>query len=65
MNDRMETDNRHPSGGEQEPDPLDVDAAHIDARSTDAAEDIDELLEHADELGRDPDQAIDSDIPER
>ena len=45
----------------QEPDPLDVEAADIDARSPEAPEDIDELIEHAEELGRDPDQDITAD----
>ncbi len=33
-------------------DPLDREAAHIDARSEDAPEEIEELIEHARELGR-------------
>jgi hypothetical protein len=45
----------------RQPDPLDEDAAEIDARSPDAAEEIEELLEHSEELGRDPDQEVDSD----
>ena len=35
------------------PDPLDEEAAEIDARSPDAPEEIKELIEHAQELGRD------------
>jgi hypothetical protein len=42
-----------------EPDPLDEDAADIDPRSPDAAEDIEELIEHSEQLGRDPDQEVD------
>jgi hypothetical protein len=34
-------------------DPLDVEAAHIDARSDDVVEEIAELVEHAREMGRD------------
>lgn len=41
-------------------DPIDREAATIDARSEDAPEQIAELVEHADELGRDVD---DSPIP--
>jgi hypothetical protein len=54
-----------PADDEGSPDPLDVEAANIDARSTTATEQIEELIEHADELGRDPTQDVDSDIPER
>ena len=36
-------------------DPIDEEAAEIDARSPDAAEQIEELVEHAEELGRDTD----------
>ena len=46
-----------------EPDPLDEDAAEIDARSPEAAEEIEDLLEHSEELGRDPDQDVDPDAP--
>lgn len=38
---------------EQTTDPIDADAAEIDARSPDAAEEIEELVEEADDLGRD------------
>ena len=41
-------------------DPIDLEAATIDARSEDAREQIAELVEHAAELGRDVD---DSPIP--
>jgi hypothetical protein len=44
-----------------EPDPLDEDAAEIDARSPEAAEEIEELIEHSEELGRDPVQEVDPD----
>jgi hypothetical protein len=47
----------------RQPDPLDKDAAEIDARSPEAAEEIEELLEHSEELGRDPDQEVDPDAP--
>jgi hypothetical protein len=47
-----------------EPDPLDEEAAEIDARSPRAAADIEHLIEDADELGREPDQEVSSD-PER
>lgn len=41
-----------------EPDPLDEHAAEIDARSPEATEEIEELIEHAEQLGRDPDQEV-------
>jgi hypothetical protein len=41
---------------EPEVDPIDEEAAHIDARSEDAAEEIEELMEHAAEEGRDVEQ---------
>ena len=34
------------------PDPIDEEAAEIDARSPDAPEQIEELVKHADALGR-------------
>ena len=34
-------------------DPVDREAAQIDARSEDAADEIEELIEHARDLGRD------------
>jgi hypothetical protein len=37
----------------QQPDPIDVEAAHIDPRSTEAPEEIEELEEDAAALGRD------------
>jgi hypothetical protein len=45
-------------------DPIDEEAAHIDPRSEDAPEKIEELIEHADKLGRDPSQPIDADEDE-
>lgn len=50
-------------GPDQQPDVLDVEAAHIDARDPDAAAEIEELLDHAEALGRDPDQDVDPDAP--
>jgi hypothetical protein len=47
-----------------EPDPLDEEAAEIDARSPEAAADIEQLIEDADELGREPEQPVSSD-PDR
>jgi|GEM_PF-7009966 len=41
-----------------DPDPLDVEAAEIDARSPDAPQQIEELMEDAEALGRHPDQPI-------
>lgn len=35
------------------PDPIDEEAAEIDARSEEAPEQIAELIEHAQEMGRD------------
>ena len=55
---------------ESQPDPIDEEAAEIDARSEDAPEQIAELIEHAQEMGRDtslpdevsiPDQAAERD----
>jgi hypothetical protein len=37
---------------EQQPDVIDEEAAEIDARSPEAPEEIEELIEEADELGR-------------
>jgi hypothetical protein len=48
-----------------EPDPLDEAAADIDARSPQAAEDIEDLIECAEGLGRDPDQEVDPDADPR
>jgi len=42
-------------------DPIDAEAAHIDARSEDAAAEIGELIEHARELGRDAPAEVDPD----
>ncbi|MEO7399120.1 MAG: hypothetical protein ABIW84_11190 [Ilumatobacteraceae bacterium] len=39
-------------------DPLDEEAATIDARSPEAADQIEHLAEHAERLGRDPDRAL-------
>jgi hypothetical protein len=47
-----------------EPDPLDEEAAEIDARSPDAPAEIEHLIEDAEKLGREPDQDVTSD-PER
>jgi hypothetical protein len=58
-----DTDDPTPGGSEthagESADALDEEAAEIDARSPDAPEEIAELIEHADELGREPDQEID------
>lgn len=43
-------------------DPIDRDAAVIDARSEDAPEQIERLIEHAGSLGRDASQKIESDV---
>jgi hypothetical protein len=48
-----------------EPDPLDEEASEIDARSPQAADDIEDLIERAEELGRDPDQEVDPDADGR
>ena len=42
------------------PDPIDTEAAEIDARSPNAEEQIEELVEHAKELGRDAELSGDS-----
>ena len=44
-----------------QPDPIDTEAADIDARDPDAAEEIEELIDHAEDLGRSPDQPVDPD----
>ena len=44
-----------PADSNETPDPIDEEAAEIDARSPDAPEQIQELIEHAQELGRDTD----------
>jgi hypothetical protein len=49
----------------QEPDPLDTEAAEIDARAEDAPEEIQELIEHAEELGREPTQEVEPDVENR
>jgi hypothetical protein len=49
------SDSNHP------PDPLDVEAADIDPRSPEAVEEIEDLIEHAEELGRDPEQEVTDD----
>lgn len=41
------------SGQDNEVDPIDREAAMIDARSEDAPEQIARLVEHADDVGRD------------
>ena len=64
--DQHAPDDRHAGDrGDASPDPLDVEAAHIDARSPDAPEEIAELIEQADELGRDPDQEVVEDADNR
>ena len=55
----------NPSESWTEPDPLDEQASKIDARSPEAADDIEDLIESAEELGRDPDQEVDSDADPR
>ena len=41
------------TANEGQVDPIDREAADIDARSEDAPEEIEELIEHARDLGRD------------
>lgn len=45
-------------------DPIDEEAAEIDGRSQDAAEEIAELIEHARELDRDAPAEVDPDAPQ-
>lgn len=40
------------TNGEQQPDPIDEEAAQIDARDPDAAEEIEELKDDAEAMGR-------------
>ena len=42
-----------PNDQTPEPDPIDVEMAHIDARDDDVAEEIEEVEEDAEALGRD------------
>ena len=51
----------HMSDSNHPPDPLDVEAADIDPRSPEAVEEIEDLIEHAEELGRDPEQEVTDD----
>jgi hypothetical protein len=53
---------------EPQPDPIDEEAAEIDARSEDAPEQIAELIEHAQEMGREtspPEDVVAPDVPAR
>ena len=47
-----------------QPDPIDEEAAEIDARSEEAPEQIAELIEHAQEMGRDTELPDDVDGPD-
>jgi hypothetical protein len=49
----MSDDPARPGADDEHVDPIDREAAQIDARSEDAPEEIEELVEHARELGRD------------
>ena len=42
-------------------DPIDQDAAHIDARSENAPQQIERLIEHVEDVGREASQRVDSD----
>lgn len=48
---------------EQHVDPIDVEAAQIDPRSENATAEIEELIEHARDLGRDAPAEVDPDAP--
>ena len=52
------TDTPATSPDPTDPDPIDLEAAEIDARSPEAAEQIEELIEHAETDGRHPHQPI-------
>jgi hypothetical protein len=54
-------DARTPSADDAAVDSIDREAAEIDPRSEDAAEKIEELIEHADRLGLDATQPIEGD----
>lgn len=58
----MTSSNESPnnSGHTASADPIDEDAALIDARSEDAPQQIQELIEHAADLGRDASQRVDA-----
>ncbi|MBK5331018.1 MAG: hypothetical protein JJD93_03555 [Ilumatobacteraceae bacterium] len=60
----MNSPSKSPNGSRNTaaPDSIDEDAAHIDARSEDAPQQIEELIEHAGDLGRNASQRIDSEI---
>lgn len=49
----MPDDQTLDTADDEHADPIDREAAHIDARSEDAPEEIEELIEHARDLGRD------------
>ena len=49
--------------GRDRVDPIDEEAANIDVRDESAAEEIEELVEHARDLGRDADAEVDPDAP--
>jgi hypothetical protein len=49
----MPDDRVHDPADDDHVDPIDREAAQIDARSEDAPEEIEELIEHAREIGRD------------
>ena len=49
--------------GRDQVDPIDEEAANIDVRDEHAAEEIEELVEHARDLGRDADAEVDPDAP--
>lgn len=53
----MSADPNQPDADGANVDPIDVEAAQIDARAEDAPEQIAELVEHADALGRDVSEA--------
>jgi len=50
-----------PDSHDRGADPIDQEAAQIDARSEDAPEKIEELIDHAEDLGRDAQQPVDPD----
>jgi hypothetical protein len=57
------TDNAANADNSVAPDPIDAEAATIDARSEDAPEQIEELIEDAQALGRDAQQPGEEPLP--
>jgi hypothetical protein len=64
MTAEQQPDAHEDRSGETQPDPIDADAALIDARAPDAPELIEDLMERADDLGRDVDTDLEQALEE-